>query len=373
MSAIQVGDVPTLNQNTTGTAGNVTGTVVSANGGTGFSTYTTGDLVYASATNTLSKLGIGTANHVLSVNSTATGLVWAAAGGSKAAASTLGTVYGQGGDDAVTAGPTTFGYQAGAFTAAQITAVGYQAGYACTGGKNTAIGTNALRGVSVGVPVSGTQNTAVGYQAGYRISTGTSNTAIGTDALVLNTTGESNTCVGNGSGDGITTGGANTCIGYGAGGTNLTTGTFNVCIGFSATPSSTSVSNTVTLGNANILTLRCAATSITAISDARDKKDIVDIPAGLSFVEKLRPVSFKWAMRNLSDDPKFTGKQDIPEFGFIAQDLQSVQAETGITVPNLVMDDNPDRIEAAPSALLPILIKAVQELTARVKELEAKL
>jgi hypothetical protein len=38
MSAIQVADVPTLNQNTTGTAANVTGTVAIANGGTGATT-----------------------------------------------------------------------------------------------------------------------------------------------------------------------------------------------------------------------------------------------------------------------------------------------------------------------------------------------
>jgi hypothetical protein len=38
MSAIQAGDVPTLNQNTTGTAANVTGTVAIANGGTGATT-----------------------------------------------------------------------------------------------------------------------------------------------------------------------------------------------------------------------------------------------------------------------------------------------------------------------------------------------
>jgi len=38
MSAIQAGDVPTLNQNTTGTAANVTGTVAVANGGTGATT-----------------------------------------------------------------------------------------------------------------------------------------------------------------------------------------------------------------------------------------------------------------------------------------------------------------------------------------------
>jgi len=38
MSGIQAGDVPTLNQNTTGTAGNVSGTVAVANGGTGQTT-----------------------------------------------------------------------------------------------------------------------------------------------------------------------------------------------------------------------------------------------------------------------------------------------------------------------------------------------
>lgn len=38
MSAIQVADIPTLNQNTTGTASNVTGTVAIANGGTGQTT-----------------------------------------------------------------------------------------------------------------------------------------------------------------------------------------------------------------------------------------------------------------------------------------------------------------------------------------------
>ena len=40
MSAIQAADVPTLNQNTTGTASNVTGTVAVANGGTGATTLT---------------------------------------------------------------------------------------------------------------------------------------------------------------------------------------------------------------------------------------------------------------------------------------------------------------------------------------------
>lgn len=41
--------------------------VSNANGGTGFATYTTGDFLYASATNVLSKLGIGSTGQVLTV------------------------------------------------------------------------------------------------------------------------------------------------------------------------------------------------------------------------------------------------------------------------------------------------------------------
>jgi hypothetical protein len=49
-------DIPTLNQNTTGTAANVTGTVAVANGGTGQTTYTNGQLLIGNTTgNTLTK------------------------------------------------------------------------------------------------------------------------------------------------------------------------------------------------------------------------------------------------------------------------------------------------------------------------------
>ena len=56
----------------------VTGVLGSVNGGTGFSTYATGDFVYASATNTLSKLAIGSSGTVLSSDGTT--LSWQAAG-----------------------------------------------------------------------------------------------------------------------------------------------------------------------------------------------------------------------------------------------------------------------------------------------------
>ena len=45
----------------------VTGTLVATKGGTAQSTYTTGDILYASATNTLSKLAVGTTGQVLTI------------------------------------------------------------------------------------------------------------------------------------------------------------------------------------------------------------------------------------------------------------------------------------------------------------------
>lgn len=91
--AIVAADVPTLNQNTTGTAGNVTGTVAIANGGTGQTsqtaafdalapTTTKGDLIVSNGTDNI-RLGVGTDAYVLTADSTAaSGVKWAAGGGS---------------------------------------------------------------------------------------------------------------------------------------------------------------------------------------------------------------------------------------------------------------------------------------------------
>jgi hypothetical protein len=78
MNTIQVADVPTLNQNTTGTASNVTGTVAIANGGTGQTSAsaafnalspitTTGDLILGNGTNSATRLGIGSNGFILTV------------------------------------------------------------------------------------------------------------------------------------------------------------------------------------------------------------------------------------------------------------------------------------------------------------------
>lgn len=92
LSTIQAADVPTLNQNTTGTAAGLSATLVIGSGGTGETTKTAafdalspttakGDIIVFNGTDNV-KLAVGTNDQVLTADSTqATGVKWAAAGG----------------------------------------------------------------------------------------------------------------------------------------------------------------------------------------------------------------------------------------------------------------------------------------------------
>jgi hypothetical protein len=64
------------NINVTGQVISLTGTVAPTNGGTGVNTVTTGDLLYGSATNTWSKLALGSAYKSLVVNGAGTQVEW---------------------------------------------------------------------------------------------------------------------------------------------------------------------------------------------------------------------------------------------------------------------------------------------------------
>jgi hypothetical protein len=236
-----------------------------------------------------------------------------------------------------------------------------------TGSDNVAIGTSALRlstgfsNVAIGSHslsgnLTANNNIAMGYGSLKTNSSSNGNTATGHRSLNLSNGGY-NTAFGYSSGANISTGDHNTMVGQGAGAT-LTTGGNNSCFGSAADVSAAGVSNEITLGNPSVTTLRCATTSITAISDVRDKTDIVPLSAGLNFLDTLNPVAFTWNMRDGS-------KVGIKSSGFIAQELKAAQEAVGLQdTLNLVYETNPDRMEATYGNLIPVLVKAIQELRA---------
>jgi hypothetical protein len=178
------------------------------------------------------------------------------------------------------------------------------------------------------------------------------------------TTGWNNVCLGYHAGYNLSSGSHNTYVGAGAGDA-ATTGNHNICLGKDSDPSSNSAGGECTLGDGNITSLRCNDTSIGSLSDQRDKTDITDLPIGLNFINALKPRKFKWATRDGN------AKDGQYRAGFIAQELQSLESSTSVDYLDLIIDNNPDRLEAKEGHLLPVLIKAVQELSAKVTALEA--
>jgi hypothetical protein len=169
-----------------------------------------------------------------------------------------------------------------------------------------------------------------------------------------------NVMVGSQSGKLITSGNQNTLYGSFAGST-LTSGGNNVCVGFNSNTATATTSNSITLGNSSHTVLRAAVTTITSLSDARDKKNIEESKYGLDLVESLKPVTFEWETRD-------GAKKDIKDLGFIAQDLKEVDDD----YLGLVYDENPEKLEASYGRLIPVLVKAIQELSEEVKQLKNK-
>jgi hypothetical protein len=147
----------------------------------------------------------------------------------------------------------------------------------------------------------------------------------------------------------------------------MTSGNNNTLIGYNSQPSSGSVNNEITLGNASITTLRSMVTSITSLSDRRDKTDIIEISEGLNFIKQLKPVSFTWNTRDKS-------KVGIKSAGFIAQDLLSLQKSSSIGENlDLVSENNPDKLEARYNNLLPVMVKAIQDQQTIIEQLKKEL
>ena len=95
------------------------------------------------------------------------------------------------------------------------------------------------------------------------------------------------------------------------------------------------------------------AGGIGCASDARLKENIRDLPDALAGVLKLKPVTFDWK------------KNHTPGLGFIAQDVEKV-------FPGVVRKETDGYLSLSYPGLIPELVKAIQQLTARVAALEAR-
>ena len=312
------------------------------------------------------------------------------------------------------------------------TASGYQSMFAnTTGANNTAYGMNALRlnttgnnNTTTGIyslqeNTTGGKNTAMGYKALTVNTTGNANTASGYHALLSNTTGLTNEAYGFEALRGNTTGAQNVGFGHNTLYTNTTsnynsafgaqalknstgtkntglgnaclftnsTGTNNTGSGYGANGSSGTVSNQITLGDANIGSLRCEQTNISGLSDRRDKTNITNLPesAGLGIINALRPVTFNWDRREWYDNNTPDGSKIMLDwrrwkahsglrYGFIAQEVQAtIAGEKCMSDSNIVSDENLDRLEFAPQHLLTNAIKAIQQLSTENEALKVRL
>ena len=300
-------------------------------------------------------------------------------------------------------------------------AVGNDALGANTEGQfNVAVGRRALY-----TNTTADENTAVGYLALYENQTGANNTAVGNGALQLNTA-SSNTAVGDRAGTTWTGNGSNVAIGKDAAETSGTTCTNGVWIGAGCGTTEAidgnkagqvvigslaqigNHENIVAIGKScpgqgtNTVTFGKSASSKVTInwdsgtawtypSDERMKENIADMPtsAGLSFINTLKPRTFTWrkvedydeSLTNLGGTMKISGdkfkKSEGTQYGFVAQEVKTAMEAASITPdPDgggygfWTQSEVGTQQGVSKEDLIPSLVKAIQELSAKVDALE---
>lgn len=191
------------------------------------------------------------------------------------------------------------------------------------------------------------------------------------------------------------------------GATTYVSGLNSVAIGYCAECTN---NNSIQLGNASSLSSITARVSLTITSDERDKTDIKPVESGaVDFLNKIKAIRYVWNGReryideeSLSDEDKEkrrkyglctydkeahakgTKKGSRIRVGILAQEVQAALADVygSSSYANLVndnlfdYDDVPDDVESRLAVnyegFIPFLIKAVQELDTRLKNLEGE-
>jgi len=279
---------------------------------------------------------------------------------------------------------------------------------------NTALGYQALYGGIAAALNSGQFNTALGDQALFSNTNGSSNTAGGVKALYLNTTGGANTAFGRSALENNTTGSNNTAYGRGAllanvAGSNNTavgitalstiTGSNNTALGHNANPlidgvtnytgigynagTMASTNNRMEIGNSSVTWIG-GQVGWTTFSDERIKENIQANVPGIAFINKLRPVTYRYNIHKENellyagkkDDPDWDGKYDIEKMtftGFLAQEVEQAAKATNFDFSGVTKPQHENDLYSVRYAEFVVpLVKAVQEQQAQIEQLKAE-
>ena len=281
---------------------------------------------------------------------------------------------------------TAVGYQAGysKTTGNNLSALGYRAGFSLTtGGENTFMGRESGRNTSTGY-----RNTYLGYYSGRNASTGFQNTFVGDTCGEDMTSGSRNTILGrfngNQSGLDIRTSSKNIVLSDGDGvprmhiradgyidiGSFSTTGAQGgVQIiptgGARSSSSSTGFSYHYRFYNPNgqcgYISTQNSGTSYITSSDYRLKENVDYTWDATTRLKQLKPARFNF----IADGT------DIVVDGFLAHEAQAVVPEAVTGTHNEVDDDGNAVMQGIDqSKLVPLLVKTIQELEARITALE---
>jgi hypothetical protein len=207
--------------------------------------------------------------------------------------------------------------------------------------SNQTLGTNALKNNTTGA-----QNTATGYQALILNSSGSSNSAHGYQTLASNTTGTGNTADGEQALYNLTTGSNNAAFGQSA--------------GTDAVANLTTQSNYVVAGNASTANANIKV-AWTVTSDARDKTNFAEVPHGLDFICSLNPISYQFNVSR--EDNTAIG---AVRYGFKAQDILALEGKNSV----IVNADDKDNLKYNETCLIPVLVKAIQDLKRELEQLK---
>lgn len=203
----------------------------------------------------------------------------------------------------------------------------------------------------------------------------------------------------------------NTAVGHDAL-TNLNNDNYNNAFGYQANVMPSSLTNTTAIGafshtvGDNLVQLGntdCTTSVFGAVISRADRRDTAEereTILGLSFINKLTPIDFKWDYRsdyfelteveveveNIGSPPTISRKRNrvsIPydgtkkrsryHHGFMAQDIQQIISDTGIDFAGLQdhgVGGGEDILSLGYAELIAPMVKAIQELSQRIEELE---